>query len=138
MKKFTFILFFALFKLSAQAQPDAATEVMLHENRSSSIHLFNNVDKQPLFDNDAKKFNKFFSENFVMPDSESDNLKFTVSFIVEVDGTISDIILTQRVEKAIKQEIDRVLMLTTKKWTPAENNSEKVRCQYNFPLNLSN
>jgi periplasmic protein TonB len=138
MKKIVLIFVFVLFRLNAQAQPDAETEVMLHENRASSIHLFTNVDKHPMFGNDIQKFNKFFAENFVMPETESENLKFTVSFVVEVDGTISDIILTQRVDKAIKQEIDRVVLLTTKKWSPAENNGEKVRCQYNLPLNLSN
>ncbi len=138
MKKITLILVFIFIGFKSFAQPDMKNDTMLHENRGAVIHLSTNVDKPPVFANDQRKFTKFIAENFVAPETEGNNIDFIVSFIVETDGSISDVILTKRVETAVKNEINRVVMLTNRKWSSAENNGEKVRCQYNFPMNLHN
>lgn len=56
-----------------------------------------------------------------------------VSFIVEIDGSISNFKSIKSISKTINQELERVLKLTAP-WVPAKNNSRLVRSKITLPV----
>ena len=56
-----------------------------------------------------------------------------VSFIVEKDGSIDSVTLTQPLSEYYNKEAIR-LVKAMPKWKPATGNGEPVRTQFNFPV----
>ena len=56
-----------------------------------------------------------------------------VSFIVERDGSITDIEVVKSVEKSLDEEAIRVIK-SMPKWKPGRENNTKVRCKYTLPV----
>ena len=73
-------------------------------------------------------FNRCFSENFRLPDGGRDlKGKVIVAFIVEKDGSLTDINVIGHIDDGIDQEVVRVLK-NSPKWIAGELNGRKVRC----------
>ena len=60
-----------------------------------------------------------------------------VSFVVEKDGSITDVIVLKDVGYGSGEEAVRVLK-NCPKWTPAEQNGKKVRCIFTQTFSISN
>ena len=56
-----------------------------------------------------------------------------VTFIVERDGSITDIEVVKSVEKSLDEEAIRVIK-SMPKWKPGRENNTKVRCKYTLPV----
>jgi TonB family protein len=50
-----------------------------------------------------------------------------VEFLVEVDGTVSEVTILSSSDQAFESEALRVILLTNKKWKPAKHSGRKVR-----------
>ena len=62
--------------------------------------------------------------------------KVTVSFIVETDGTLSDIKISKSVDITIDDEALRVMKLSPK-WIPAVKDGKPVRMPFSLPINFA-
>lgn len=81
-------------------------------------------------------FYTFFANEFKTPENtDTKNLKIRISFAVEKNGTLSYIESVPAIDKAIENEIIRVLSLSPK-WQPGESNGKKIRMQYSLPIVL--
>ncbi|WP_052259402.1 hypothetical protein [Flavobacterium sp. KMS] len=81
-------------------------------------------------------FYTFFANEFKMPENtDTKNLKIRISFAVEKNGTLSYLESVPAIDKAIEDEIIRVLSLSPK-WEPGESNGKKIRMQYSLPIVL--
>jgi len=90
--------------------------------------------KTPEFPGGTVEFSKYIASNFKFPaDASSD--KLLISFIVETDGSLSDINLKNNANAALKEEVSRVLK-NSPKWNPATVNKEPVRYQLVLPILL--
>ncbi|WP_269241563.1 energy transducer TonB [Flavobacterium limnophilum] len=61
--------------------------------------------------------------------------KVYVTFIIEKDGSISDVKVLRDVGFGTGKEAIRVLELCPK-WTPGRQNGKNVRCSYSLPISL--
>ncbi|MBL1281357.1 MAG: TonB family protein [Fluviicola sp.] len=80
---------------------------------------------------------EFIADNFRYPqiDREFDiEGKVYLSFIIEKDGSVSNIKIERGVSKTIDREAKRVVRLFPK-WKPAENIRGKVRTRVRLPIN---
>lgn len=59
--------------------------------------------------------------------------KVTLSFVIERDGTLSNIEVLQSIDQSLADEAIRVLK-TSPKWTPGMQNTAKVRVKYSLPV----
>lgn len=78
----------------------------------------------------------FISENIKYPeDAKKNNIKGTVyvSFVVDADGSITDITVKQGIGHGCDEEAVRVVKMMPK-WNPATQNSKAVRCHYMLPI----
>ncbi len=151
MKKLATVIFF-LCSVTVLAQ--AADE--------SKVYRSTEVDSKPNLKNGMYTLTKFVSDHFSYPEKiRNKQVKIFTSFIVETDGTMSDIksfyisvkdlvpgdmvsIMTEE-QKAFEQaqyahmqaEAGRVLHLFRENWVPAQIGGKPVRCLYNYPISLN-
>ena len=99
--------------------------------------IYNNEDVQVKaeFPNGEKKFNEFILENFKKPLYKNIECDIIVNFIVEIDGTISNVDIIKDAGNGTGEEIKRVLLLSPK-WLPGEHEGYHVKTKVKFSLKL--
>jgi protein TonB len=94
------------------------------------------IEVKPEFPGGIKKFYDFVANNYKAPDEEGLKGRVFVSFVVEKDGSLTDIKVIRDIGYGTGNEAIRVLRRSPK-WTPAEQNGRKVRCTYQLPINIT-
>lgn len=98
----------------------------------------NELTENPAFPEGMEKFYKFVGENFnIPPEAEKNKVKGKVylTFIVEIDGTLSNIKIIRDIGYGIGDEAARVLGICPK-WIPGKVNGESVRTMYSLPITV--
>ena len=91
------------------------------------------VDKAASFPGGFDAFSKYLISNAKKVSNK--NGRAVVSFVVEIDGTIS----SEKIEKSLDQASDREalrLIKSSQKWEPALQNGKKVRSAYQIGINF--
>ena len=91
------------------------------------------VDYSPSFPGGIDNFYSFFENNFKKPDVPQLLGKLFISFIVEKDGTLSDIRTIKDVGFDSGSEAERVMQLSPK-WNAGRKNGKRVRVLYTIPI----
>lgn len=93
------------------------------------------LDKNPEFPGGIKAFLTYVGNNFKTPDVELDgSVKVYVSFVVETDGTLTDIAVRRDPGYGLGAEAIRVLKTLKAKWKPGMKDGKPVRAYYNLPI----
>lgn len=87
---------------------------------------------EDLPEEEKKEIQKLISENKPTP---SVMLYTTLTFIIEPDGTMSNI-LAEGENQSFNKEMERTLKTIKDKWIPAEIKGKKVRFYYNVPIKM--
>jgi protein TonB len=98
--------------------------------------IFTAVEKNPEFPGGLGKFGQYLSNNIKYPAVARENGvqgRVFVTFVVEKDGTLTDIKVTRGIGSGCDEEAVRVLKKSPK-WTPGIQNGRPVRVQYNVPI----
>lgn len=100
-------------------------------------HIYNSseVEVLPDFPGGIKKFYEIMSNKYQMPEEEVLAGKMYMSFVVEKEGSLSDVKVIRDIGYGTGKEALRV-MRKMAKWIPAEQNGKKVRCLYNLSITL--
>lgn len=80
----------------------------------------------------------YLSENVKYPVEAQENGiqgRVVVSFVVEKDGSLSDIRVARSVSPVLDAEAIRVVS-SMPQWNPGVNNGEYVRVKYNVPVSF--
>jgi periplasmic protein TonB len=77
----------------------------------------------------------YFARNSKLPaiDENDSNNKVFVQFVVEKDGSLTNIKVLRGINDTYNQEVIR-LMQRSPKWQPAMINGKPVRCMYTMPI----
>ena len=108
------------------------------EDDSSEEDLYINVDKWATFPGGNMKAAAFITENIKYPEDAVSNGvqgRVYVKFVVEKDGSISDVEVVRSVHPLLDAEAVHVVKLMPK-WKPAENRGMPVRSVYTLPLSF--
>jgi len=90
------------------------------------------------FPGGINKFRAFIAENYKIPDSfNKDVLFIELIFVIEKDGSMTDIRMISKGDKALEKEAIRVLKAMNKKWTPGKVNGEIVRSEKRLPIQIN-
>ncbi|KDN54344.1 energy transducer TonB [Flavobacterium seoulense] len=93
------------------------------------------LDSKPQFPGGIEKFYRYIGNHFTSPVlDENRNVRIFVSFVVEKDGSMSNIKVLNKPGQALEKEAIRVLQSIKVKWTPGILNSKPVRTAYNLPI----
>lgn len=101
--------------------------------QEDNIYTFAEVEIKPEFPGGTQKFLDFAAKNYKMPEEEGIKGKVYVSFVVEKDGSLTDIKVIRDIGYGTGKEAVRVVKLSPK-WIPAEQNGKKVRSNYALPI----
>ena len=81
----------------------------------------------------VKKIQQMILQNKSTPDIQ---LMTTVKFIVEPDGSLSNI-SAKGENQSFNEEIERAVKSIQTKWIPSEANGKKIRSRMKFPIKMS-
>jgi protein TonB len=93
------------------------------------------IEVKPDFPGGMEKFYKFVGNNYQTPEEEGLKGKVYVTFVVEKDGSLTDIKVIRDIGFGTGKEAIRVLNKCPK-WTPGEQNGKKVRVLYSLPITI--
>lgn len=93
------------------------------------------IEVKPDFPGGIEKFYKFVGNNYKTPEEEGLKGKVYVTFVVEKDGSLTDIKVLRDIGYGTGAEAVRVLKKCPK-WTPGEQNGKKVRVLYSLPITI--
>lgn len=95
------------------------------------------LEKSPMFPGGLDAFLKIVSNRFQTPEmEESSVVKIIVFFVVEPDGSITDIKVPRSPGFGLDKEAIRVLKSIKTKWEPGIYQGQAVRTQYSLPITV--
>lgn len=144
MKKF-FILILICSVQSILAQAKKANDILTIDEPSNKTYpqgevpnndynLYNTagLDIKPEFPGGLIEFNKFIEKNFKIPKNGLKGKIYT-TFVIEKDGSLSDIKVLRDIGYETGSEAIRVLQLSPK-WKPGKQNNKTVRVLFSAPI----
>ena len=97
--------------------------------------VYTAVEVKPEFPGGMQKFYDFVGKNFKTPEDEEISGKITVQFVVEKDGSLTDIKIVRDLGFGTGKEAERVLRKCPK-WKPGIQNGRPVRVLYSLPISI--
>lgn len=94
------------------------------------------VEMMPQYPGGLAAMLKYIRENIKYPEQamkERIQGRVTVSFIIEKDGSISDVKAVRSVHPLLDKEAVRMVK-SMPKWSPGKNNGKPVRVRFNLPV----
>ncbi len=112
-----------------QDQPEMA-------NNKEDLYNSAGVEIKPEYPGGIEEFYKYIQKKYRTPsDRNFKGGRIIISFVVEKDGSLTDIRVLKDAGFGTGREAVRVLKACDK-WTPAEQKGKKVRCSYMLPITL--
>jgi len=125
-----------------KGDPDAELTVEPVGNGPSAVveednQIYNTagIEVKPDFPGGMEKFYKYVGNNYQTPEEEGLKGKVYVTFVVEKDGSLTDIKVIRDIGYGTGKEAIRVLNKCPK-WNPGEQNGKKVRVLYSLPITI--
>jgi protein TonB len=125
-----------------KGDPDAELTVEPVGNGPSQVveednNIYNTagIEVKPDFPGGMQKFYNFISKNFQTPEEDGLSGKIFVTFVVEKDGSLTDIKVLRDIGYGTGKEALRVLK-SCPRWNPGVQNGKPVRVQYSLPINI--
>jgi protein TonB len=142
MKKLFFLSLVLSVSFSFAQSKNKTTTDSLSVNDSQAVinddnRIYNTagIEVKPEFPGGPTKMYEFIDKNFVKPEGEVIKGKIYVTFVIEKDGTLTDIKVLRDLGYGTGKEAVRVLKMMPK-WSSGEQNGIKVRCTYSFPITV--
>ena len=128
MKKLILLLIVVLFSQNSFSQKSD-----LLNDIQKKIYDNEDVQVRAEFSKGEIKFNEFVLENFKKTFNKNIESEILVSFIVEIDGTISNAEIIKGTVNVTKDEI-KTVFTNSPKWLPAEHEGYRVKAKVKFSL----
>jgi len=125
-----YVLLVLIFMLSSSFVKQAFSQ------EEEENQIFTIVENQPQFPGGQVALNSYISSNLQYPENARKNgIEGTVyaTFVVEEDGSISNIRILKGLDSECDEEVIRVLS-NMPKWKPGTQRGKTVRVQFNIPV----
>lgn len=101
--------------------------------------IYDIVDQMPQFPGGSAGIVKYLQENIKYPGKARESGvrgRVLTSFVVDADGSITDVKVVKSVDNALDAEVVRVIK-GMPRWTPGKKNGVPVRVKYSIPINFN-
>ena len=108
------------------------------DNITQQEEIYHLPDKMPKFKGGETGLAKFLKENVKYPNIARENGvqgRVLVEFIVEKNGSITNVKIIKGVEPNLNNEALRVVNMMPR-WKPGKHNGKKVRVRYSMPIHF--
>ncbi len=111
--------------------------IRTQESNDNKVYNTGGLDVLPEYPGGIKAFYDYIAKNYTPPSSKDfKGGKLQVAFVVEKDGSLTDIKVLRDPGFGTNFEAIRVLRACLN-WKPGEINGNKVRCSYILPIILN-
>lgn len=131
-----------LFYLKTEANPkknaNTTEEQSVSHEQSDEDAVYSVVEKMPEFPGGQAALFKYLSENVEYPLIAKENGiqgRVMCEFIVDKDGSITEVKVTRSVDPSLDREAVRVIK-SMPKWNPGKQKGKPVRVKYTMPINF--
>lgn len=111
------------------------------ENQNQEEDIFVLCEESPVFkDGDITGLMKMINKNLTYPAYEKEaeiTGKVLIRFVIEKDGSVSNIEVLKKVSPGIDKEAKRLVSLTSGMWIAGKVYNKPVRSYFNIPVNFS-
>lgn len=102
------------------------------------VYYESELQEQAIYEGGNEKFYEFIEKNMKLPDIEKDLIIRTIiSFIIEKDGSISDITIRKEGEHGVGEEALKAIKKAPANWHPGKIENKPVRSYYIFPITIT-
>ena len=98
--------------------------------------VYDTVEQMPEYPGGMQAMIEFLQTNMKYPEDAAKQKvegRVMVQFVVETDGSVSDVHVAKQVFPSLDAEAIRVVQAMPK-WTPGKNGGQVVRVKYNLPI----
>jgi protein TonB len=140
MKKLFIAVILLIFTICVKAQtntpeaPPDLDKITIEEKVDSSKNI--TAERIPEFPGGIEKFMSYVSKNFRMPQSSHNTGKVIVAFIIEKDGSVTNVKVSRGLSSDIDNEAIRVVSRSPK-WLPGIQNGKTLRVGYSIPITIN-
>jgi hypothetical protein len=113
-------------------------DINIHNNKTGKAYTTTEVTEKPKFPGGMDAFYKFVGENYkISPQASEIKLKgkVYVTFMVEKDGSLSELTILRDIGYGTGEEALRVLKLSPN-WIPGKVNNIPVKTLYSLPITI--
>ncbi len=135
-----FVLAAALFATSLAIMPQTEAFAQNASGKKDADKIYSYVEEMPAFEGGTEGMLKFLSSNIQYPsEAQAAGLEGLVvmSFVVETDGSISDIQTVKKLGRGTDEEAARVVQLMNGKWSIGKQKGNPVRVRYTLPVRFT-
>jgi periplasmic protein TonB len=129
------ILFLVTVIITQFASSQISSDSLYSKKNDGALYSLKGIEVKPEYPGGIEQFYEFISKNYKAPKVEGLRGKVYVSFVIEKDGSLTDIKLLKDVGFGSGEEAIRVLK-KCKNWIPGEQNGKKVRVQFVVPISI--
>ncbi|OOG71529.1 energy transducer TonB [Flavobacterium sp. A45] len=97
---------------------------------------FEEVEIRPEFPGGNNELMSYIGKNFKIPDYEGNGGTLKIAFIIEIDGSITNVKVVKDLGEGTGAEAKRVIS-SSPKWSSGENRGKKVRVLYELPIKIA-
>jgi periplasmic protein TonB len=129
MKRIMFVLYVIFF-----CQICSAQDVI--EPIDNNIYSSAGIEKVPEFPGGIEGLTNHIKQNFILPNVKGLNGRVFVEFVIEKDGSVSDVKAIRDIGYRTGEEAVRVVKLFPL-WTPGQHNGKLIRIRYSLPIMIN-
>ena len=118
--------------------PDIYTSPYSNIDTTGTNKVYEVVEQMPSFPGGNSAMMQYLANNIKYPVAAQEKRiqgRVVTSFIVEPDGSISNVWVTRRVHPTLDHEAMRVVR-SMPRWNPGKQNGKAVRVKYNVPTSF--
>jgi periplasmic protein TonB len=106
------------------------------EPDDNNIYSSAGIEKVPEFPGGIEGLTNHIKQNFILPNVKGLHGRVFVEFVVEKDGTVSDVKAIRDIGYRTGEEAVRVVKLFPL-WIPGQHNGKLIRIRYSLPIMIN-
>ena len=122
----------------ANAQDKKGNTSQTRKDTATDDKVYEVCEQMPIFEGGDAALLKYLRENLKYPDNTKDRGvqgRLVIGFIVEKDGSLTDVKVLRPVDIDLDAEVLRVIK-GMPKWIPGRHNGQRVRVRYLLPIHI--
>ena len=123
---------------SANAQDKRGKTTQTRKDTATDDKVYEVCEQMPIYEGGDAALLKYLRENLKYPDKTKDRGvqgRLVIGFIVEKDGSLTDVKVLRPVDIDLDAEVLRVIK-GMPKWIPGRQNGKRVRVRYLLPIHI--
>ena len=122
----------------ANAQNKKVEKAQTHKDTTTDDKVYDVCEQMPIYEGGDAALLKYLRENLKRPEEDKERGmqgRLVVGFVVEKDGSLTNVKVLRAVDIALDAEVLRVVK-GMPKWIPGRHNGQRVRVRYLLPIHI--